>query len=280
LKVDVHPPVVALQDFIEQTKISWNAQGDQPAPNSQAALELASFPRRDSVGTAFVQAGAVFEAGADYSMALIKTLTEPGQSFAPWLCARSVVESCALATWLWDTNIHARQRVQRSLAFRHESLIRQLKLARASKGYLNPEKIKKRLEDVEKLTLELGLAKVEAKKGSTRIVLELVMPSVTQIIIDMLSKEEDYRLLSAIVHGHTWAIQAFALTGIEGEQEIFPGVKGKYFEKHLDYSHINFLCIEAITSLSHAILAKFKLYGLDMRPLIVAYNKAISQIKD
>jgi hypothetical protein len=246
LKADLLPPVAALQAFLDQSVVLWNQPGDQPAPHSQAALELAGFARSESIGTAYSQATLVFESAADYSMALVKTLTPPGQSIACWGCARSIVESAALATWLWDTKINARQRVQRSLAFRHESLIQQLKLARASKGHLNEEKIKQRLEDVEKTALELGMAKREAKKGSKRIVLDLEMPSVTQIIIDILSKEEDYRLLSAIVHGHTWAIQALALTGIEGEQEIFPGVKGKYFEKHLDYSHINFLCIEAI----------------------------------
>lgn len=115
-------PVAALQDFLNQTSVIWNAQGNQPAPSSQAALELASFVRPESVGTAYSQALMLFEAAADYSMALVKTLTEPAESVAPWACARSVLETSALATWLGDTNINALQRVQRSLVFRHEGL--------------------------------------------------------------------------------------------------------------------------------------------------------------
>jgi len=270
-------PVIALQDYLDQTKIIWNAQGDQPIPNSQAAFELAGFPRRESIATAYTQAITVFEAAADYSMALVKTLTEPGLSFAPWLCARSVVESGALATWLWDTKINARQRVQRSIAFRHEGLLQQMKLARAARGYLDQTKIKKRLEDVEQLALELGMATKKEKKGIKRIVLEVEMPFVTQVISDVFQKEEDYRMLSAVVHGHQWAIQALALRLVKKGQDIFPGVKGGYLEKHLEYSHICFVCVEAITSLSHAVLMKFKLFELDIQPMVFAYNKAIRQ---
>jgi hypothetical protein len=240
------PPVQALQAFLDESIVLWNAPGDQPATQSQAALELANFSRPESVGTAYSQAYLAFEAAADYSWALVKTLTSPGQSIACWGCARSVVETSAISTWLWDVNINARQRVQRSLAFMHEGLLQQMKLARASKGKLDTKKPQERLEEVEKLAINLGLGKTNTKHGKQMVSLELEMPSVTQLITGILKKEENYRLLSAMVHGHHWALQSLSFSYDGKDQEIFPGIKGGYLEKHLDYSLINYLCVEAL----------------------------------
>lgn len=105
------------------------------------------------------------------------------------------------------------------------------------------------------------------------------MPSVTDIITTMLDKQTDYRLLSAMVHGHSWALQPLSFGKMGETQEIFDGVQGKLVEKNLDFSSIAFLSIEAVTSLSTFILMKFKLFGWDARLIALAVNKAIMQIK-
>lgn len=224
-------PVVALQDFLDQTSVIWNQQGERPGPSSQASLELVTFVRPESIGTAYSQALILFEAAADYSMALVKTLTEPAQTIAPWSCARSVLETSALATWLWDTKIDARQRVQRSLAFRHEGLVQQLKFAKASKIGVDKQKIIERLDEVEQIALSLGFDKIVDKKNYKRIGIAQTMPFVTDIITDMFDKESNYRLLSAMVHGHSWAIQPLSFGKMGESQEIFIGVQGKPIEK-------------------------------------------------
>jgi hypothetical protein len=273
-------PVVALQDFLDQTSILWNQQGEKPEPVSQASLELVTFARPESIGTAYSQALILFEAAADYSMALVKTLTEPAQTVAPWSCARSVLETSALATWLWDTRINARQRVQRSLAFRYEGLLQQLKFAQASKKGVDKQMIIERLDEIEKIALSLGFAKIVDKKNQQRIGIAQVMPSVTKIIEEMFDKETNYRLLSAMVHGHSWAVQPLSFGQMGDQQEIFVGIQGKVVEKHLDYSSVVFLCVEAVSSLSKPILMKIKLFGWDAKPMALVINQAIKQIKD
>lgn len=280
MKADLLPPVAALQAFLDQSVVLWNQPGDQPAPHSQAALELAGFARSESIGTAYSQATLAFESAADYSMALVKTLTPPGQSIACWGCARSIVESSALATWLWDTKINARQRVQRSLVFRHEGLVQQLKLARASKGHLDQKKAIARLNQVEYIALELGMAKVVDKKGRKDIAWEMVMPTVTEIVTEILKKEETYRMLSAIVHGHHWALRSLAFTLTNENRDIFPGVKGGYLEKHLDYSAIIYLCIETLNCLTSPVLMKFKLFGWDARPMAILIQRTQKELAD
>ena len=272
-------PVAALQDFLDQTSVIWNAQGGQPALNSQAALELAGFARPETIGTAYSQALMLFEAAADYSFALVKTLTEPVEAVAPWSCARSVLETSTLATWLWDVNINARQRAQRSLAFRHEGLKQQLKLAQALKGELDSEKAIERLKEVEKIAVELGFAQMGREKGKEQVVFDKPMPSITQVVTEVVDKQVNYRLLSAMVHGHAWALQPLSFGKIGESQDIFDGVKGKYAEKYVDFTAIAFLCVETITGLSRPILMKFKLFGWDLQPMILARNGAMNEIK-
>ncbi len=280
MKADLLPPVAALQAFLDQSVGLWNQPGDQPAPHSQAALELAGFARSESIGTAYSQAFLLFEAAADYSMALVKTLTEPAQSVAPWVCARSVVEAAGLATWLWDTKINAFQRVQRSLAFWYEGLRQKSNLAQVSKGYLDQDKTNARLAEVEQIALALGMAKIAGKKGMRGIILEKKMPKVTEIVKEVLGKEENYRLLSAIVHGHHWALQSLAFTLANENQDIFPGVKGGYLEKHLDYSAIIYLCIETLNCLTSPVLMKFKLFGWDARPMAILIQRTQKELAD
>lgn len=273
-------PVVALQDFLDNTSVIWNTNGNQPALDSQASKELANFVRPESIGTAYSQALMLFEAAADYGFALVKILTEPIEAVAPWSCARSILETSSLATWLWDVKLNARQRVQRSLAFRHEGLRQQLKFAQATKGELDPNKTIARLKEVEKIAVELGIAQVVQKKGNKQVVFSKPMPTITEVITEIADEQVNYRLLSAMVHGHFWALQPLSFGNVVESRNIFDGVKGKYVEKQLDYTAISYLCVTSVNSLSRSIFMKFQLFGWNLQPMIHVRDKAITEIKD
>jgi len=267
IKADLLPAAKLLNSFLAQTVLYWNENDETPALNSQAAQEIGSFSRRESVATAYTQAGMLFESAADYSMALVKAFTLPATAIAPWGITRNVLEMSALATWLWDTKIYAFQRVQRSLIFWHKGLIDELKLAKISKGFLDPKKVVARINYVEHIALELGMGNVENKKGRKQFVFKMEMPTNTEIVSSILNKEQEYRLLSAMVHGRNWAIQSLGFELLKEDQMIFDGVKGGHLEKHLSYSSVNYLCTSAFTSLASTILMKFKLFGWNARPI-------------
>jgi len=272
------PAVKILNSSLDQSTIFWNENNETPASNSQAELEIASFSRSEFVATAYSQAGMLFESAADYSMALVKALTLPATTIAPWGIARGVLEMSALATWLWDTKVHAFQRVQRSLIFWHKGLLDKLKLAKISKGLLDPKKVVARINYVEHTALELGMGNVENKKGRKQFVFKMEMPTNTEIIADILNKEQEYRLLSAMVHGRNWAIQSLGFEVTKKDQMIFDGVKGGHLEKYLNYSSVNYLCTSALTSLASAILMKFKLYGWNARPLAIHIKRTQNEL--
>ena len=270
--------IAAVTEFMEQTSVLWNQYQHQPLPNSQAAEELAEFSRPESIGTAYSQGTVLIEVAADYVFAVTRTLTEPAQTIAPWVCARGVLETSALSLWFLDTSIGADERVKRSLAFRYEGFDQQRKFAQSTNGKINPQTIISRIYEVEQVASKLGYEKITDKKGN-RIGIGQNMPSITDIVIKMLNKEQDYRLLSAMVHAHPWALQHFGFIKTHDDQMIFENVKGAYFEKHLSADSIFFLCIDSVTSLSQALLMNFKLFGYNAKPLALAINNAIKKIQ-
>jgi hypothetical protein len=272
------PPVSALQEFLDQSSVIWNAQDGKPAPNSQAALELANFSRPESIATAFSQAAMLFEAATDYSMALIKTLTEPAVAVAPWSCARCILETSALAAWLWDTKIAAIQRAQRSLALVYEGLEQKRKFATIANSDIDPNKVLQQIDEFEKVAQGLGFPAIIDKKNK-RSGIARPMPSDTEIVKLMLDKESNYRLLSAMLHGHIWALQSLGFITVKENQNIFESVRGAYFEKHLTYLSIRYLCTEAVTSLSVPILMKFKLFGWDAKTMGSLIAKALKALE-
>jgi len=278
MKENLLPAPKILNSFLDQTVVFWNENNETPATNSQAELEIASFSRGESVATAYTQAGMLFESAADYSMALVKVLTLPATAMAPWGITRSVLEMSSLATWLWDTKIHAFQRVQRSLIFWHKGLVDELKLAKISKELLDPKKVIARINYVEHTALELGMGSVENKKGRKKIVFKMEMPTNTEIVSNILNKEQEYRLLSAMVHGRNWAIQSLGFEIVKKDQMIFRGIKGGHFEKHLSHSSVNYLCTSAFTSLASAILVKFKLYGWNAKPMAILIKRTQTEL--
>ncbi len=270
--------IAAVNKFMEETSVLWNQYRHQPIPNSQAAKELAEFSRPESVGTAYSQGIVLIEVAADHVFAVTRTLTEPAQTIAPWACARGVLETSALSLWLLDTSISANERVKRSLAFRYEGFEQQRKLAQSTNGKIDPQLIISRIDEVEQVALKLGYEKITDKKDS-RIGIGQNMPSITDIVIKMLNKEQDYRLLSAMVHAHYWALQNFGFIKTYHDQMIFENVKGGYLEKHLSSDSIFFLCANCITSLFQALLMNFNLFGWDAKPLAIVVNSAIKKIK-
>ena len=52
----------------------------------------------------------------------------------------------------------------------------------------------------------------------------------------------------------------------------------EYLEKHIEPSSIAYLCVESLTSLSHAELMKCKLFGWNPEPLIDLCKKVNDEI--
>lgn len=178
--------------------------GHTPVSGSLAEQELQTFSRAESLHTAHSQAWMLLEVTADQLTAFLKTVSEPLETIAPYTCIRSLLEAAALASWILDPTIDVRTRVSRSLALRYEGIVQQLRWAKAAGR--DPTKAQRRLDGVVSVGNALGYAPINDTRGR-HCGAGQHMPSVTDLVGGMLHEEALYRLLSAVAHGHHWAIQ-------------------------------------------------------------------------
>jgi hypothetical protein len=191
-----------LDKFRDDVSVYVREQGVLPQTGSPGFVEREAFSDPGAVQSAFAQAALLLEIAADQLTAFVKTITEPVETIAPWTCARSLLEACALGAWLLDPNIDVTQRVGRGIALRLEGLQQQLKYAKVvGKGV---DHAASRIKSVVEEGKLIGLHPVFDNRRRL-IAVGQPMPSVTDLMRDHLNEEATYRLLSAVAHGHHWA---------------------------------------------------------------------------
>jgi hypothetical protein len=193
--------LVQLRDRLAAYAVPY---GSEPQPGSVGEADIKTFSRPESVHTAQSQAWILVEVTSDQLTAFIKTVTEPVETVAPYTCVRSLLEGAALACWLFDPAVEVADRVARSIALRYEGMLQQLRWARAAGE--DPARAERRLADIATMATSLGYRPILDKSGRHAGAGQH-LPSVTDLIGTTLNEEEHYRLLSAVAHGHHWALQ-------------------------------------------------------------------------
>lgn len=278
---DVIKVIQAIREYHDQVGQFLNDSGHLPAANSKGAQELSSFVRPESVSTALAQGTVLIEVAADNLMAFTKTVKEPIQSIAPWVCLRAVIEASALATWLLDPTAAAKDRVQRSLALRYEGLSQQVKFGEAA-GVDDADSVVKRIEEVEHLALSLGFSALRDRRGR-RSGIGQPMPSTTELIAQNLDEEAAYRLLSAMAHAHHWALVKLGFR--ETDEQVTLGDAsggGRAFrhalEKNLSPTNVLYLATTGFQVFSKPVKNLCTLYGWDSERLEAIHAAASAAI--
>jgi hypothetical protein len=245
--------------------------GNTPTTNSVADQELATFTRQESLRSAYSQGIILVEVAADQLIAFKKTVSEPVQTIAPWTSTRALLEASALACWLFEPNVDAPSRVQRSLAFRFEGLCQQRKWARAAGQAADLDNASGRIRHAERVALELGFTS-EKQQQDKRPGVGISMPSVTDLIKNELDEEATYRLLSAMAHGHHWALIQLGFQKIDEAPATALGMPpggglGKPLEKALRPEFVAFLCVTALINFTKPVWRLALLFDWDTQKL-------------
>jgi hypothetical protein len=253
------------------------ANGYEPQPQSPAERELTRFPRPESVHTAHGQACMLVEVTADQLTAFIKTVSDPVETIAPYTCVRSLLEAAALSCWILDPAIDARIRVARSLALRYEGILQQQKWARAAGE--DPGKASTRLDEVAKVAQSLGYQAIKDARGQ-HCGAGMRMPSVTDIIRDMLDEEPLYRLLSAVAHGHHWAIHRLSFALAPSQDSISPisGANLRGVTKQANVVGFAMLVIAAAIALARTAWYHARYLGWDRSTLATLLERHFDQL--
>ena len=246
----------ALQDDVSDFV---NDSGYNPHSGSLGAIELAEAVDRESIFTAFSQGSLLLESAADHAHALLQILRPPVSTMAPWTLVRAGLESAALSCWLLAYDIGRRERIGRSMAFRHEDLSQQLKFARSNSNEPARQHISKQIDELEQEAIFLGYPLVHNKAGK-RTGIGQRMPTATESIRMLLGTETTYRMLSGIAHSHPWAL---IQVGFRAPDPKVPTM----LTKHLSKASAGWLLMHAADILARPVWEKTLLYGFDRQRL-------------
>ena len=266
-----------LSRFCEEIGCFHADCGNDPALGSLAVTEQAAFPRPESVITAWSMATMLIELGGEHITAFVKTITAPVEPIACLTCVRSMLEPCALASWLLDPCIDAHARVGRVFALRYKGMEQELKFTRATGG--SGKKIRARISEVEQDALKLGYARIVNAKGERYGIGER-MPSATEVIKLMLNEESMYRLLSAVTHGHVWAIRGlgFKPRAKSSLSRDVGGVPVTMFEKTVDTKALALFGFTAATAFAKPVWYKCNYAGWDKERLTGVLDSTFDEL--
>ena len=266
----------ALTLLHDGTSRVYQQSGFDQRPGSIADKEILSATNKQILLTAYDQGGVLIEVVADESMAFAKTLTNPVQTIAPWIIARSTIESAALGCWLLDASIDHTSRIARSYALRYEGLLQQEKYARSENQKQIADSVTDRINKTEAQAIALGYPPIQNKKGRC-IGIGQAMPSMTDIVNDVLHMQGIYRLLSATVHAHFWALKNLSFDLMPAAQippgtDTQSGVKVHLMQKALQPIPVLSVTTTIISCFVRLVWAKFLLFGWDTAELITIFE--------
>ncbi len=156
----------ALTKFFEDLGNFVNSYPIAPAPNSQGAKEQAEFRGSNYLITSMASVWQFIEVGGEHVLQLVKSLTEPMLPIASLTCVRSMLESCALGTWLFDPDSDAKTRMERMVALRYQGLMEQKKYIQANGASADDiAKFKARIDELVHQALNLGFVKLVDNKS-------------------------------------------------------------------------------------------------------------------
>lgn len=256
-----------LKTLQEQTGALLAHYGTAPALESLAEREFETFASTELLRTAYAQGDLLIQVSAEQLSSVVRALAEPLLPIAVWTSTRSLLESAALGSWLFEPSIGARGWVGRSFAFRFSGLTQQIRLARLTGDVVHAERVSKRREHISKDANELGYPPIKDRRGRT-IGIGVAMPPISELAGRCLGAETDYRLMSAMVHAHPWAVQQVAYE-INETDSTDPGFRAdsspRLFEgkKAAKPEALIYLVVRSAKFFAEPLRRKVALYGWD-----------------
>jgi hypothetical protein len=177
-------------------------------PESPAATDVRVFNDVEAVRGILGQAALLYESISDHVVAATRILQKPPQAIAPFSLVRGSVEVSSISCWILDPSLTPTERVARSFAFRRKGLDGQ-KAVIAEHPHTDDGALPGRYAYLDRKEQAYGVPRIQ-------------MPSATDLVGTLFGGRGHYRLTSAVVHGHPWAVSQVAFTrqdeaGIETE---------------------------------------------------------------
>jgi hypothetical protein len=234
---------------------------NQPAITSPAIIELGDSRYHKAIGNAYSQSGLLLLMASDQLIALTRTLGELSLTIAPWMCVRALLELTAVASWLVDPCIGVRERAERSYALRFEGLWQQKQFAEAAKEDAAP--YVQLIENLAAAAAAVGISTNRQNNGKRKVIGD-GWKTFTSLVALMLDEEANYRLFSAMTHGHAWAASQLGFHIEAGGAASPLAVSDSVpITKVLPPGGAASLCVVAAKNFSQLVRYKAQLFGWD-----------------
>jgi len=261
-----------IQELMSKISELLAGEGPDPVGGSLAEQQIAAHPWGSDVRNAFSQATLLIEISSDHLLSFKRAIAVPVLPTAAWASVRGVLETSALAAWLLDPDIDSSGRAARSYALRYAGLVEQKKFARSVGDDEALVQATERIEEVVQQAIEQGHAPLTDKRGK-QYSLGTRLPSMTELATSELDAEPEYRLLSAMLHGHQWATQQLSFSRAAGREQFL-------LEKSISPVAILYLAQGAVRYLAEPLRRKFDLYGWKIGVLESHMRLALSALQD
>jgi hypothetical protein len=246
--------------------------GPDPALGSRSEAQMNSDPWSSGVKNAFSQASLLIEISSEHLLSFKRTITEVVLPTASWASVRGVLETSALSAWLLDPEVGPSVRAARSYALRYEGLIQQKKFVRSLGDDTGLAQVTERVQQVLEEATSQGHNLLRSKSGKL-YGLGTRLPPITELAATELRAESEYRLLSAMLHGHHWATQSLSFVSVPERGKIF-------LEKNVSPVTILYLAKLSVRYFAIPLRRKFDLYGWDRETLDGRLYEDLSRIQD
>lgn len=256
-------------------------QGEQVHTGSQAQRDRDTVAPRKSIDIAISVSNLLIESAVEHIRAFVKTMAEPKECIACFTVVRSMLEPCALVCWLLQQNIDITEREGRIFGLRYDGMEQQRKwatFARAPEDQLAA--LSKRIDVVEQEAIALGYDPILDNRGR-RTGIGRRVPGATENIGRMIDEESMYRLLSAVTHGHSWAIRnlSYAVADpAEFGRPVDPA-NFKIIKKTPMPQAVALLAITAASAFGRAILHQCRYCGWDENALTAHFEVAFDTLQ-
>lgn len=195
------------------------------------------------IGVMASQVGMLARSSCEHFLTFSACVRNPRLTIVPYVCVRGGIEASGIAAWIADPKLVKDERLSRSFAFRLEGLHQQVKYA---EGINEMEMLSAsaRLKSVEDKADRMSFEVSKSQKAGKSSINGVRWPGSTKVIEEALDLEREYRLLSAMAHGHAWAITQLSYRKA-GQSELA--------EQHMHPIAIVWLCRTAARALGKAI---------------------------
>ncbi len=246
--------------FPERAGALIDDAGGLPARGSRIDRELGELPDPEPLETSLSLGAQALEHAAEHLFALSDACLNPVKPFVAFTLARGVLESAATALWVLDTDIGGKERVERGMSLRLVGLEDQKKLSRTSPAGPDTDEVTQKIASrIEDMITAAGARGVEPHRNRRERVdgFGSKMPSRLELASRVPGGEFDYRLFSAVAHGHSWALIAVGFK---------PSGKPNLAVKSPEPIVLIYVCSRAIDYFARALWAQVYLYGWKSGP--------------